>query len=214
MSGSWDCQGHRVAVCGRPGDMLLSKNPLPPLFSTEEIESARPVATPTRELFSDLEQWNVHNSANREGEEEEGGSEGVFPHLHTLLVVSTERHFEVQQLQKGLLFTFSRLVEEAVRQYGPSALAERLPSPLCAQCVVTDGRRLALMWLQVENLRGMLEEGEGEGGGEGGRGNVVAVERLGLLYEDTDMYRGRKRRCVLGFNETALRTLIATLLMC
>ena len=48
--------------------MLLSRNPLPPLFNPEEAESAHSVATPTRDLFSDLEQWGIRNWE----EEEEG----------------------------------------------------------------------------------------------------------------------------------------------
>ena len=49
--------------------------------------------------------------------------------------------------------------------------------------------------------------------GEGEGGNLVAVEKLGPLYEDTDMVRGRKRRKVVDFNENVLRTLLATLMM-
>lgn len=210
VSGSWDCHGHQVAVSGRPGDMLLSKNPLPPIFSAEEVNSARPVATPTRELFSDLEQWKIHNWAEQEAEEKErvGRLPDTFPHLHTLLIVNTARHYEVQHLQKGLLFMFSRLVQQAVRQYGSSVVSQGtvLPTPLCGQCLVTDGRRVSVMWLQIENLQVSAEDGE--------RGrNVVAVERLGLLYEDTDMLRGRKKRRVVNFDVNVLRTLLATLLM-
>ena len=65
------------------------------------------------------------------------------------------------------------------------------------------------MWVQVCSLC----VGEGGGGGGGGGGNLVAVERLGPLYEETDMVRGKKRRKVMGFNEDVLRTLLATLLM-
>ena len=219
-----------MAVSGRPGDMLLSCHPLPPLFSPEEAESARSVATPTRDLFSDLEQWKIRNWAKeeveeeeeeeRKGEEEEGyrkscGAGDTFPHLHTLFMVSRSHLWEVQQVQKSLMFSFARLVQQAVRQYGPGVMGEgsQLPRPLCGQCVVTDGRDVTLMWLQVSNLSvGEEEEGEGEGE-EGSGGNLVAVERLGALYEDTDMVRGRKKRKVVDFNENTLRTLLATLLM-
>ena len=229
------CHGHRMAVSGRPGDMLLSGHPLPPLFSPEEAESARSVATPTRDLFSDLEQWKIRNWAKEEGEEVEeeeeevveregkgeedrekgeevyrksGGASDTFPHLHTLFMVSRSHLWEVQQVQKGLLFSFARLVQQAVRQYGSGVMGEgsQLPRPLCGQCVVTDGRNVTLMWLQVSNLN----VGDGE---EGSGGNLVAVERLGPLYEDTDMVRGRKKRKVVDFNENTLRTLLATLLM-
>ena len=103
-------------------------------------------------------------------------------------------------------------VQQSVRQYGPGVMGEgpQLPHPLCGQCVVTDGRNVTLMWLQVSNLDvGEEEEGEGEKEGEGeeaGGGNLVAVERLGPLYEDTDMVRGRKKRKVVDFNENTLRT--------
>ena len=213
------CRGHRMAVSGRPGDMLLSRRPLPPLFSPEEAESARTVASPTRDLFTDLKQWEICDWAEEErdkggeGKEEEdeegsGGTSKAFPHLHTLFMVSRSHLWEVQQIQKGLLFLFSRLVEEGVSRYGSGVVREgaRLPHPLCGQCVVTDGRSVTLMWLQVSSLN---VEGEGEGGG----GNLVAVERLGPLYEDTDMVRGRKKRKVVDFNENALRTLLATLFM-
>ena len=208
-----------MAVSGRPGDMLLSRSPLPPLFSPEEAESAVPVATPTRDLFSDLDQWRICNWAteeeeegDREEEDEEGSasSGGIFPHLHTLFVVSQSHLWEVQQIQKGLLFLFSRLVQEAVQEYGSGVVDEegpKLPRPLCGQCVVTDGRSMTLMWLQVSRLN-VGEEGEGGGGG-----NLVAVERLGPLYEGTDMVRGRKKRKVVDFNENTLRTLLATLLV-
>ena len=218
-----------MAVSGRPGDMLLSRLPLPPLFSPEEAESARSVATPTRDLFSDLEQWKIRNWAKEEVEEEEeerkgeeeegyrksGGASDTFPHLHTLFMVSRSHLWEVQQVQKGLLFSFARLVQQAVRQYGPGVMGEgsQLPHPLCGQCVLTDGRNMTLMWLQVSNLNvGEGEEGEGEGEGGSG-GNLVAVERLGPLYKDTDMVRGRKKRKVVDFNENTLRTLLATLLI-
>ena len=212
MSGSWECHGHQVAVSGRPGDMLLSKNPLPPIFTDKEIDSARLVATPTRELFSDLEQWNIRDWAEQnEADEKErtGRLLDTFPHLHTLLIVNTARHFEVQHIQKGLLFMFSRLVQQAVKQYGPSVLGTILPAPLCGQCIVTDGRKVSVMWLQIENLQVSAEEEEERGRAR----NVVAVERLGLLYEDTDMLRGRKKRRVVNLNVDVLRTLLATLLM-
>ena len=205
-----------MAVTGRPGDMLLSRNPLPPLFTPEEAESAHSVATPTRDLFSDLEQWGIRNWEEEEEEEEGVGRESsfndTFPHLHTLFMVSTSHLWEVQQLQRGLLFVFSRLVQEAARRFGAGVLGEesRLPRPLCGQCVVTDGRRVSVMWVQVCSL--CVGEGGGGGGG-GGEGNLVAVERLGPLYEETDMVRGKKRRKVMGFNEDVLRTLLATLLM-
>ena len=223
-----------MAVSGCPGDMLLSRHPLPPLFSPEEAESARSVATPTRDLFSDLEQWEIRNWAEEKGEEgeeeveeerkREGEGEGeevyrkscgtsdTFPHLHTLFMVSRSHLWEVQQVQKGLLFSYACLVQQAVRQYGPGMMGEgaQLPHPLCGQCVVTDGQNVTLMWLQVSNLNvgeGEREEEKGSGG------NLVAVERLGPLYEDTDMVRGRKKRKVVDFNENILRTLLATLLM-
>ena len=153
----------------------------------------------------------------RKGEEEEGyrksgGASDTFPYLHTLFMVSRSHLWEVQQVQKGLLFSFARLVQQAMRQYGSGVMGEgsQLPRPLCGQCVVTDGRNVTLMWLQVSNLN--VEEGEGEEE-EGSGGNLVAVERLGPLYEDTDMVRGRKKRKVVDFNENTLRTLLATLLM-
>ena len=204
VSGSWECHGERMAVSGLPGDILLSKHPLPLLFTPEEVESARPVTPPTRESFSDLKQWGICDWAEEEGEGE-GQERTAFPHLHTLWVVATSRYFEVQLLQRGLLFMFSRLVQRAVRQYGPGVVGEKsLPAPLCGQCVVTNGQRLAVMWLQVGSVWVGEEEGER---------NVVAVERLGPLYEGTEMVRGRKRRNVVGFNEDALRTLLATLLL-
>ena len=209
VNGSWECCGKNVAVSGQPGDMLFSRHPLPPLFSPEEVESARLVAPPTRDLFSDLEQWGIRKWAEEGEEERRRWGSRVFPHLHTLWVVDTAHLSEVQLLQRGLLFTFSRLVQQAVWQYGASVVRlKTLPAPLSGQCIVTNGQRLALLWLQVRSLR---VEGEGEGEGEGG--NVVAVERPGLLYEGTEMVRGRKRRCVVDFNENILRTLLATLLM-
>ena len=184
MNGSWECRGERVAVSGRPGDMLLSRHPLPPLFSPEEVESARLVAPPTRDLFSDLEQWRVRKW-EEEGEGKKGGA-GVFPHLHTLWVVDSAHLSEVQLLQRGLLFMFSHLAQQAVRQYGAGVMGARLPAPLSGQCVVTNGQRVGLLWVQVETLCVGAEEEEGEGG------NVVAVERPGLLYEGTEMVRGEE----------------------
>ena len=54
-------------------------------------------------------------------------------------------------------------VQEAVRQYGPGVMGEgpQLPHPLCGQCVLTDGRNMTLMWLQVSNLNVGEEEEEG-----------------------------------------------------
>ena len=248
MSGSWQCRDERVAVSGRPGDMLLSRHPLPPLFSAEEAESARPVAPPTRDLFSDLEQQKIRIltggtrrervvGGTEEKEEEgvmgewtegtagEGGEEvtegarevgrgkerlsgSVFRHLHTLWIVDTTQLSEVQLLQRGLLFTFTRLLQQAVWRYGRGIVGQgTLPQPLSGQCVVTNGQRFTLLWLQVKDVRV-----GGEGGGEGG--NVVAVDRLGMLYEGTVRFKGRRRWRVVGFNDNVLRTLLATLLMC
>ena len=98
-------------------------------------------------------------------------------------------------------------VQEAVRQYGPGVMGEgpQLPHPLCGQCVVTDGRNMTPMWLQVSNLNVREEEEEGSGG------NLVAVKRLGPLYEDTDMVRGRKKRKVVDFNENTQNSTSYTL---
>lgn len=209
MNGSWECCGKVVAVSGRPGDMLLSRHPVPPLFSQEEVESAHSVAPPTRDLFSDLEQWGIRNWAEEADEEEgERGMETSFPHLHTLWIVDTAYQSEVQLLQRGLLFTFSRLLQQAVWQYGPGVMGDTISTPLSGQCIVTNGQRLALLWLQLGSLRGSRGE-EGEGNSQ----NIVAVERPGLLYSGTEMVRGRKRRRVVGLQEDVLRTLIATLLM-
>lgn len=196
-------------MSGRPGDMLLSRHPVPPLFSQEEVESAHSVAPPTRDLFSDLKQWGVRNWAE-EVEEEEGerGMETIFPHLHTLWIVDSAGQSEVQLLQRGLLFTFSRLVQQAVWQYGASVMGGTLPAPLSGQCIVTNGQRLALLWLQLGSLQGSRGEER-----ESDSRNIVAVERSGLLYSSTEMVRGRKRRRVVGLQENVLRTLLATLLM-
>ena len=211
MSGTWERGGAKVSVRGQPGDMLLSRNPFPPIFSAEEVASASTVATPTRGLFSDLNQWEV-----REVEEGEGDGEDVrqscFPHLHTLWLVDSEATAEVQLLQRGLLFTFGRLVQQAVAVHGRQVVGHALPQPLSGQCVVTNGKRFSFVWVQLNTLAlGGETEGEEEGEGEGW--NAACVERPGLLYSGVAMVGGRRKRRVLDLREDILRTLLGTILM-
>ena len=186
--------------------MLLSRHPLPPLFSTEETASAQPVAMPSRDLFSDLEQWEVSGK-----DEEEWNRVGAsrFPHLHSLWLLGSQWLPEVQLLQRGLLFTFARLVQQAVQQFGPGCLGQALPSPLSGQCVLTNGQRVGFIWLQLNTLA----LGEAAPSGDGGGGNVVGVARPGLLYADTETLRGQSKRKVVGFREDILRTILATTLL-
>ena len=210
VSGTWERGGVKIGVRGRPGDMLLSRNPLPPIFSAEEVASASAVAVPTRGLFSDLNQWEV-----REGEEGEGKGEGqgvrqsCFPHLHTLWLVDSEATAEVQLLQRGLLLTFGRLVQQAVAAHGRQVMGHALPRPLSGQCVVTNGKRFSFVWVQLNTLAlgGEREEEEGEGW------NVACVERPGLLYSGIAMVGGRRKRRLLDLREDILKTLLATILM-
>lgn len=203
MSSAWECCGERIAVKGLPGDMLLSRNPLPPLFTDEEEMSASSVAMPTRGLFSDLRQWEVREM---EGEgERDNVKKSRFPHLHTLWLLDCHDTSEVQLLQRGLLFTFARLVRQAVSVHGPQVVGGALPQPLSGQCVVSNGQRVSFIWLQLNTLA--LERGDGEGG------NLVCVERPGQLYSGVEMVGGRRKRCVVDLNKDILRTLLATILM-
>ena len=122
------------------------------------------------------------------------------PHLHTLWLLDCHGTSEVQLLQRGLLFTFARLVWQAVGVHGPRVLGGALPQPLSGQCVVSNGQRVSFIWLQLNTLA-LEEEG----------GNLVHVERPGLLYSSVEMVGGRRKRRVVDLSKDILRTLLATI---
>ena len=135
----------------------------------------------------------------------------TFPYLHTMIIVDNGDYCppprravpEIQLVQKGLIYTFGRLLIQAVWKYGNGVLGQALPEPECAQCMVTDGERFSFLWYQLNTLDlGDLNSGVK---------NLVYMERLGQLFSSFEDHT-RRRKVVKDLDEGVLRTIISQLL--
>ena len=207
---TWQCLGETMTVRGRPGLLLNSKQPLPQFYNSSLVVDTKhtPVLTnQPNSPYIDLKQYTVKNESCT-------GFVGraLFPHLHTLLVLDNGEYIEppskglpeIQLLQKGLLFTFGRLLAQAVLKHGIEILGKELPEPECAQCIVTDGVRFSFLWYQLNTLD--------TNDVTGGTNNMVYIDRPGKLYTKIVDLKYNKKG-VDELNEEILRTLLSVLLM-
>lgn len=208
---SWKVQDQFISVHGKPGTFLNAKKPMPLFYEQGIVEHSRefPVTSlDPIDPFTDLNKYLVKDTT----------CTGIFPeksfypHFHTLLIVDNGEYMpppskglpEIQLIQKGLLFTFARLLGQAIHQHGGDILGRVLPEPLCAQCIMTDGNRFSFLWYQLNTLD-MSDL-------EGGVKNLVCVERPGEMF--TTVVEGKwKKRHLGGFREDILKTYLTMLLL-
>ncbi len=208
---SWKVQDQVLSVHGKPGTFLNAKKPTPLFYEQGIIDHSSEF--PVTSLgpippFTDLNKYLVKDTA----------CTGIFPeksfypHFHTLLIIDNGEYSpppskglpEVQLIQKGLLFTFTRLLGQAIHMHGAEIVGKVLPEPLCAQSIMTDGNRFSFLWYQLNTLD-MSDL-------ESGVKNLVCVQRPGELF--TTIEEGKWRQHHLGgLKENILKTYLTMLLL-
>lgn len=211
VSASWEVQGEVLSVHGKPGVYLNSKKPMPVFYEQDLVDQATGI--PVKSLgpispFTDLKKYLIKETA----------CTGLFPektfypHFHTLLIVDNGDYIpppskalpEIQLIQKGVLFTFSRLLAQAVAKHGNGIVGKVLPEPECAQSIVTDGNRFSFIWYQLNTLD-MADL-------ESGVKNLVHIHRPGDTFLKVKEEIKHKYR-LAGFKEDILRMYLSMLLM-
>ena len=210
----WKCEDDvTMTVRGRPGMWLNSAHPLPQLFDQYLMESSKAYSFEwlgPNPLHYNLQQYQVKELQNP-GFTATNIDRVTFPYLHTMIILDNGDYIpppkravpEIQLLQKGLMYTFGRLLTQAVWKYGKGILGQVLPEPECAQCFMTDGERFSFLWYQLNTLD--LSDLNS------GVKNLVYMERLGRLFSSIED-RTRKRKVVKDLDEGVLRTIISQLL--
>lgn len=215
MSATWQCEGDvTMTARGRPGMWLNSSHSLPHLFEKSIVGDSKSYVferVGPNPLHHDLRQYQVYDLQNP-GFITTNLDKVSFPFLHTMIIMDSGDYIpppkravpEVQLLQKGLVYTFGRLLTQAVWKHGNGILGQVLPEPECAQCMVTDGERVSFIWYQLNTLDlGYLNSGEK---------NLVYMERHGKLFSSIDDHT-RRRKIVKDLDEEVLRTIIGQLLL-
>ena len=210
VSACWKVEGEMLSVHGRPGTYLNSKKPMSQFYSQDVVERTNTIPMESLgpvPLFSDLNKYLV----------KETNSTGLFPdksffpHFHTLLVVDNGEYIpppskgwpEMQLIQKGMLFTFARLLAQAVARHGEGVLGNLLPEPECGQSIVTDGNRFSFLWYQLNTLD-MSKTGSGVK-------NIVCIQRPGEVFSSIKEER-KNRYQLTGVNQDVLRMYLGMLL--
>lgn len=212
VSATWKVQDEWFSVSGKPGVYLNSKAPMPLFYEKDLVDQA--VAFPVKTLedpispFTDLKKYLIKDTA----------STGLFaekshyPHFHTLLIVDNGDYIpppskampEIQLIQKGVLFTFSRLLAQAVTKHGKGIIGQVLPEPECGQCIVTDGNRFSFIWYQLNTLD--MEDLKS------GVKNLVHIHRPGDTFIQVEEEIKHKYK-LAGFREDILKMYLSMLLM-
>ena len=208
ISASWKVQGELLSVHGKPGTYLNSKQPMPVFYEQELVDQAATIPSNSLgpiSLFTDLNKYLVKETVL-------SPEKTLYPHLHTLLMVDNGDYIpppskaapEIQLIQKGILFTFSRLLTQAVSKHGNGIAGKVLPEPECAQCVVTDGNRFSFIWYQLNTLD-MDDLASGVK-------NLVHINRPGEAFvKVTEKIKDKYR--LFGFKEDILKMYLTMLLM-
>ena len=211
VSATWDVQGEVLSVHGRPGTFINSKKPMAAFYSPEAVQKSATtsmVSLGPIPVFIDLAKHLVKGKACTGLFPEKS----LFPHFHTLLISDNGNYIpppsqpwpEIQLLQKGLLFTFSRLLAQAVSKHGEGIKGNVLPEPECAQCIVTDGNRFSFIWYQLNTLD-MRES-------ESGVKNMVCIERPGETFAKV-VEVAQHRHSLVDYNQDILKMYLSMLLM-
>ena len=209
ISASWPCGEETVSVRGRVDMVINSKQPFPQFYDNNIIQRSTDYsltllgdALP----FVDLLKYPVKKNFSTGSVDI--SKETSYPHAHTLVILDSGDYMpppskavpEIQLVQKGLVFTFGRLCAQAVAKYGQDIIGRDLPSPECAQCVVTNGHKVSFIWYQLNTLdTGNLTTGIK---------NLAFIERAGLMYTSVEP-DGIFRKTLAGLNEEVLRTLFS-----
>ena len=210
VSATWKVMDEMLSVHGRPGTFLNSKRPMSQFYGQEIIEKTKDIPMDSLgpiPVFSDLNKYPVKDTANTGLYPDKA----FFPHFHTLLVVDNGEYIpppskgvpEIQLLLRGLLFTFSRLLAQAVAKHGEGVLGQVLPEPECGQSIMTDGNRFSFLWFQLNTLD-MSDL-------ESGVKNIVCFQRPGEAFEAVEEER-KNRYQLTKVNEDVLRMYLSMLL--
>ena len=203
-----------MALRGRPGMWINSSQPLPQFFNDSLVNESKSFSfekVSPNPVHYDLREYEV-NEIQNPGFLAMDFDKVAFPYLHTMVVVDNGKYApppskgmpEIQLLQKGLVYTFGRLLSQAVSKHGNGILGNVLPEPECAQCTVTDGERFSFIWFQLNTLD--FEDLDSD------VKNLVYIERPGRLFSSVEDHT-HQRKVVKDLNEDVLRTLISQLLL-
>ncbi len=207
---SWTIQDEVLSVNGRPGTFYNSRQPLEPFYTPEQVQDTVGIEMDSLgpiPLFTDLTKYLV------KGDHCTGFmADGAFPYHHTLVIADNGDYKppptlawpEIQIIQKGLLFTFGRLLAQAVEKHGKDILGQILPEPLCGQCILTDGNKFSFLWYQLNTLDFSNLTG--------GVKNMVCVERPGNAYAKVEEVSDQVHRLV-DYNEDIIKMYLCMLLM-
>ena len=214
MSATWQCEDDvTMAVRGRPGMWLNSSHSLPHLFEESIVQDSKSYVferVGPNPLHHDLRQYQVYDLQNP-GFLTTNLDEVSFPFLHTMIITDNGDFIppprravpEVQLLQKGLVYTFGRLLTQAVWKHGNGIMGQMLPEPECAQCMVTDGECVSFLWYELNTLD--LSDLNS------GVKNLVYMERPGKLFSSIKDHTHR-RKVVADLDKEVLQTTITQLL--
>lgn len=214
ITATWKCDDDiTMTVRGRPGMWLNSAHPLPQLFGEPVVEDSKSYSFERlgpNPLHYNLHQYQVKELQNP-GFIQTNLDKIAFPFLHTMIIMDNGDYVppprraipEVQLLQKGLVYTFGRLLTQAVWKHGNGILGCMLPEPECAQCMVTDGEHFSFLWYQLNTLA--LNDLNS------GVKNLVYMERLGKLFSSIEDHTHR-RKVIKDLDEGVLQTIISQLL--
>lgn len=212
VSATWKIQDETLSVHGRPGTYLNSKQSMPMFYRPEDVEASRTVPVPSLQSpispFTDLNKYLVKDTACTGLHAEKA----FYPHFHTLLVVDNGDYIppptrgipEIQLIQKALLFTFSRLLAQAVAKHGSEVMGQVLPEPECGQSIMTNGSNFMFLWYQLNTLD-MREL-------DSGVKNMVCIQRPGQAFTTIETKLKKKPR-LDGFKEDILKMYLSMLLM-
>lgn len=208
---TWRVQDEVLSVHGKPGTFLNSKKPMPQFYVQELVEESKTI--PVDSLgpispFTDLNKYLIKDRSSTGLSAEKS----FYPHFHTLFVEDNGEYIpppskglpDIQLIQKGLLFTFGRLLAQAVTKHGNGILGSVLPEPECAQSIMTDGNTFMFLWYQLNTLD-MSDLGSGVK-------NIACIQRPKDMFETIEV-QPKRRHCLTGVNEEVLRLYLSMLLM-
>lgn len=205
IAATWKHGENAMAVRGRPGTFLTSKERLSQFYDRDMIEQTREHKFELLEAplspYIDLKQYSIKNEYSSGFTKQRS-----FPYFHTLFVINNKGTPEVQLVQRGIMYTFGRLLLQAVERHGTEIIGMELPEPECAQCIVTTGKRFSFIWFQLNTLD-MADVNDG------GIKNLVHIERPGFLYSQIDPYKGQRKKVIADLNHDILRTLLSVYLL-
>lgn len=206
IAATWVHGNQTLAVRGRAGTFLTSREKLPQFYDNSTVEESQKYELDSMSPISPYINLSQHSVNN---ENSTGFWRGrSFPYLHTLIVIDNQAIPEIQLIQKGLVYLFSCLLSQATEKHGNEIVGKTLPEAECAQCIVTNGKRFSFLLYQLNTLD--IKDVNS------GVKNLVHIERPGLLYSKIEKQKDRWNfgyKRVVDLNEDVLRTLLSVLLL-